>query len=179
MKTSSRSFAMALLLLFPIATLAKEPCALKDLDLETSSHAEKLYYQVTCHYRNKDSSESVRLWKELSKLETVKSDDTELQINVLNNLGYMLFFGYGVDADKKEALVLWHKAVGMGHTESEYHLCHAYADADQSTHDPIKAVAHCDKAELVYLGLEKKDDGDKDVLRQIQKYKKQLKQQRN
>jgi TPR repeat protein len=178
MKISSLILVVTLTGIFPVVTFAKESCALKDLELETSSRAERLYFEGTCHYRNKDYSDSVRLWKELSKLETVKPEDAALKIDVLNNLGYMLFFGYGVKADQREALGLWHKAVGMGHTESEFHLCHAYADADESTYDPIKAIGHCDKAELVYLGMEEKDKDEKEILRQIQNYKKQLKRQR-
>jgi TPR repeat protein len=120
----------------------------------------------------------VRLWRQLSEIETVEPEDAELKVDVLNNLGYMLFFGYGVDVSRKEALAFWHSAVGMGSVESEYHLCHEYADADEPTYDAVKASAHCDKAELVYLGKEKRDENEDTILRQIQNHKKQLTRQR-
>ncbi|WP_053094153.1 SEL1-like repeat protein [Cellvibrio sp. pealriver] len=109
--------------------LANEPCSLADIKLtEDSPQAERLFYTGTCHYRNEQYEKSVALWKELSLLDDIPDEYVELQISALSNLGYMLFFGYGVKENKTEAIDYWNRAVALGHTEAEYHLCHAIAD---------------------------------------------------
>ncbi|MCW8930880.1 MAG: sel1 repeat family protein [Gammaproteobacteria bacterium] len=151
---------------------AKEDCSLSGIELEEESNdAVKLYYTGTCHYRNKDYQMAAKQWKQLSQLNNVPREYEELQINVLNNLGYLMFFGYGVEKKQFEAVDYWQKAVSLGHTESEYHLCHAYADTKESTYNKLKAKQHCSKALLIYNGLEEKDD---EILRQIKKYNNQV-----
>lgn len=164
------------LLLFPIFVFANESCSLEEINLTAdSAQAEKLFYTGTCHYNNKQYEKSVALWKELSNLKDIEPAHTELQISALNNLGYMLFFGYGVEENKTYAIEHWNKAIGLGHTEAEYHLCHAYADSEVSTYNPTKALPHCEKAKLIYQGIEEKNDNEKIILGQIKNYLKHLK----
>jgi TPR repeat protein len=125
--------------------------------------------------QKKEYSESVLSWKELSGLTNIAPKHVELQISALSNLGYMLFFGYGIEENKEEAVVYWNKAIGLGHTEAEYHLCHAFADPEVSTYNPVKALSHCEKAKLIYQGMEKKNDDEKSILKQVKNYLKQLK----
>jgi len=166
---------LLMLFLSPWA-VADDSCPLEELKLSPQSPlAERLFYVGTCHYRNKEYRQSVELWKELTELDGIEPAQVELQIDALNNLGYMLFFGYGVDEDKHEALSYWNKAIGLGHTEAEYHLCHAYADVGVSTYDAVRAISHCQKAELLYRGMRKKHSHERAMLRDIKKYLKQLK----
>lgn len=164
------------LLIFPLLTFADESCSLTEVKLsETSAQAEKLFYVGTCHYRKKEYATSVALWKQLSTLQSIEPKYVELQISALNNLGYMLFFGYGIEENKLEALNYWNQAIALGHSEAEYHLCHAYADAEVSTYNPIKALPHCEKAKLIYQGVENKSSDEKVILKQINNYIRQLK----
>lgn len=163
------------MLLMPCLAFAKESCKLEDIKLSMESPiAERLFYEGTCHYRNQEYSKAVFLWKELSELRDLDAQYAELQIDVLNNLGYMLFFGYGIDENKEEALKYWDMAISMGQTESEYHLCHAYADREVSTYNPVKAKPHCEKAKLIYQGMDKRKPDEEIVLKQIKKYLQQL-----
>jgi TPR repeat protein len=165
-------------LAMPIYIWAAESCNLEDIGLTSeSSLPERLFYEGTCHYRNQDYDKSIILWRELSKLPKVEAKFYELQISSLNNLGYLLFFGYGTKENKLEALQLWNKAVSLGHTEAEYHLCHAYADSRVSTYNPAKAIAHCEKAKLIYQGVKNPDSSDKTILNQINKYLFEIKNQ--
>ena len=82
-----------------------------------------------------------------------------------------MFFGMGLDVDQPRALDYWSKAVSLGHKESEYHLCHAFADQEQSVYDPQKAMSHCQRAEAAYEAIEDKDDGDREILRRIRWYR--------
>lgn len=167
--------SLILLLSSPFA-LAGEICSLEEIKLTAdSAQEEKLFYTGTCYYRYEQYEKSVALWRELSQLKAVAPEYVELQINVLNNLGYMLFFGYGVDENKAEAIAYWNKAIGLGHTEAEYHLCHAYADSEVSTYNPTKALPHCEKAKLIYQGMEEKNKDEKIILEQINKYLNHLK----
>lgn len=171
-----KTFISLALLLLPIFTFANESCTLEDIKLAPdSAQAEKLFYTGTCHYRNEQYEKSVALWKELSNLKNIESEHAELQVSALNNLGYMLFFGYGVKENNAQAIGYWNKAIGLGHTEAEYHLCHAYADSKVSTYNPIKALPHCEKAKLIYQGIEEKNDDEKIILKQINTYLKHLK----
>ncbi|WP_395004930.1 hypothetical protein, partial [Undibacterium sp.] len=81
-----------------------------------SVQAEKLFYVGTCHYRKKEYERSVALWKKLSLLEDMEPKYVELQISALNNLGYMLFFGFGIEENKSEAIKYWNQAIALGHT---------------------------------------------------------------
>lgn len=154
---------------------AGESCDPNDLNLPANNgHPEHLFYVGTCNYRNKDYSEAARYWKKLLDIDDVDSRYHELQVSAYNNLGYMFFYGYGVSEDKAEALSLWNKAISLGHTESEFHLCHAYADSDEPTYDPVKARLHCNKAELIYKGIEGRDEIQEDILAIIKKYQAQL-----
>ena len=170
--------ALLLLILFlaPLSSYANESCTLEDLSLTSdSAQAQKLFFVGTCHYRKKEYATSVALWKELSLLENIEPKYIELQISALNNLGYMFFFGFGTEEDKQVALKYWYQAIGLGHTEAEYHLCHAYADAEVSTYNPVKALPHCEKAKLIYQGTEDSTSDEKLMLKQINRYIQQLK----
>ncbi len=63
------------------------------------------------------------------------------------------------------------QAISLEHTESESHLCHAYADAIELTFDPVKARLHCRKAELIYRGIEERDETEESILKLIQQYR--------
>lgn len=153
---------------FPGLAFGATECGLEDIGLEHSSNrAEKLFYTGTCHYRNEDYVLAVEKWEELLSLEGIDPEYEELQIDALNNLGFMLFFGYGTEKDKAGAVGYWKSAILMGHEESEYHLCHAYAEKDQPTFHLAKARKHCRKALLIYRGM---DDPDEEILQQIKKY---------
>jgi hypothetical protein len=168
--------AALLFLLTPILAFAGQSCALDEVKLTSNSPlAERLFYVGTCHYRTQEYTSSVALWKELSLLKNIDPEHVELQISSLNNLGYMFFFGYGVVENKSAALAYWKQAIGLGHTEAEYHLCHAYADPKVSTYNPVKALPHCEKAKLIYQGMEKKESDEKTMLKQINNYIQHLK----
>ncbi len=154
---------------------AKESCDLESLKLTSESAlAERLFYVGTCHYRNEEYEKSVGLWKQLAELKNIEPKYSELQVDSLNNLGYMLFFGYGIQENKAEAMRYWNDAINLGHTEAEFHLCHAYGDSKVSTYNPVKAIAHCKKAQLVYRGMKDKSSGEKENLKIINNYLKDL-----
>lgn len=161
-----------LLVTLSFVALSEEGCDLKSIGLDKESDiAERLFFTGTCHYRNKEYNLSVKNWEKLSALKNINPVYEEYQIDVLNNLGYMKFFGYGTTKDQSQALELWKKAILLGHYEAEYHLCHAYADKDESTYHLVKARKHCEKALLIYKGM---DEPDIEIIDIIEKYKSQI-----
>ena len=163
------------ILLFCRNLFAEESCTLKDLGLSSDpDHPASLYYVGTCNYRNYNYTEAAKLWQALVDIHNIDSEYHELQVDAHNNLGYLLFYGYGIEADQDQALTLWNKAISLGHTESEFHLCHAYADANEKTYDPIKAKLHCNKAELIYRGIEERDETEETILKLIKEYRAKL-----
>ena len=172
-----RIIALLALLAFCPNLVAGESCDPNDLNLPSSTiHPEHLFYVGTCNYRNKNYSKAARLWEKLLSIKGIDSEYHELQVSAHNNLGYLLFYGLGVKQNKIEALNHWNKAISLGHTESEFHLCHAYADTEELTYDPAKARLHCSKAELIYKGIEERDEIQEDILAIIRKYQNQLSQ---
>ncbi len=92
--------AIALCLVVP-SVIAKEDCSPAAIGIdETSSQIAKYFYTGTCHYRNEDYQLSVENWELLVPLQASTADDEETKIDVLNNLGYMKFFGFGTDQDQ-------------------------------------------------------------------------------
>ncbi len=151
-----------------VESFAEEDCSINTVGLDDkSSHIKKYFYTGTCHYRNKDYDLSVKNWEKIPSLKPSSNEDEELKIDVLNNLGYMKFFGYGTSRDQKIAMSYWQEAILLGHYEAEYHLCHAYADRDQSTFNIAKARKHCEKAKLIYKS---KEDSDPKILSDIELY---------
>jgi len=152
---------------------SKEDCSLSALHLNYKSNiSESLYYTGTCHYRNKDYEKSAKAWQQLAELNNVEKEYQHLQINVLNNLGYLMFFSLGIEKEQSKAISYWKKAITLGQAESEYHLCHAYADRKESTYNREKAKMYCKKALLIYRGMKQKDE---EILSQIEKYYKRVK----
>lgn len=167
-----KNFIIAFLLYylaFPVQ--ANEPCTPESIGLTSKSALpERLFYTGTCHYRNEEYAEAVKPWIQLAKLKKVDTNFVELQIDTLNNLGYMMFFGYGIQKDQWKAVSYWKKAVSLGHTEAEYHLCHAYADRQYQTYNPSRARAHCEKAILIYENIKSKSEDEKTMITQLHKY---------
>ena len=176
MKTKVRPMkyiiSIAILFVSSVAS-SQEDCSPESIGLESSSHIiEKLFYSGTCHYRNEEYDLSAKYWGELSELKNVEEEYQELQIDSLNNLGYLKFYGYGIAEDKEAAVSYWKKAILLGHYESEFHLCHAYADKDEPTYNYSLGKKHCEKAFLIYNGMEKPD---KEIMASIKKYRSKLK----
>lgn len=163
--------ALILLLAAPLLA-AKESCEAEALGLTPEASAiTRLYYTGTCHFRNEDHALAVASWEALTREASTSPDDQSLQLNVLNNLGYMKFFGHGTAVDQPGAIAMWQSAVRQGHDEAEYHLCHAYADERLPSHDRDRALQHCRKARLMYRD---RQDGDPEILRQIDRHLEQL-----
>ena len=150
---------MLIFLFWVFPVMAKEDCSLEGIGLDEETNiAEKLYYTGTCHYRNKDYNKAAKKWQMLGHMKNISAEFEGLQVDVLNNLGFLMFYGYGIEKNQFEAIDYWKKAVLEGHTESEYHLCHAYADIKEPTYNKQKAKKHCSKALLIYKGMDVKDE---------------------
>lgn len=163
---------LLIILSISLPVLSKEDCKLKAIEIENdSTQAEKLFYTGTCHYRNKNYQQAAIRWKELTLLTVVDTNDKQLKVDVLNNLGFLMYFGYGIEKNQSEAIGYWKQAISLGHTEAEYHLCHAYAEIDELSYNIQNAKNHCSKALLIYKGMEEKDQ---EILRQLEKYNKQV-----
>jgi len=149
----------------------KEDCTFEAMGFnENSNIAQVYFYTGTCNYRNADYAEAAKYWKKLALLDDVDPEYQELQVTTLNNLGYLMFFGFGIKEDKQEALVYWHKGADLGEVETEYHLCHAYADKEVSTYNPEKGLIHCKKAKPFYDSIEEPDEDLITIRNQINRY---------
>lgn len=137
------------------------PCDFDSIGLdEGDALAKRLFLTGTCHFRNERYGEAYAQWKALRSLEDMHEGYDYLRVDALNNLGFLLFLGQGVRKDQDRALEYWHAAALMGHDESEYHLCHAYADNRQPTFNKSRAIQHCRRAELIYSDPRRPSGGE-------------------
>jgi TPR repeat protein len=167
--------AVTLLSIVTTGVRAEEDCSPAAIGLtDDSGSAERLYYTGTCHFRNEDYLSAAESWAELASLETVGPADFDLQVDVLNNLGYLLFFGQGIDAEPERAVEYWTRAVSLGQIEAEYHLCHALGDEAQPTHDAPRARMHCEKAFLIYRAIDDPSPNAQQMLQTISDYRARL-----
>src|SRR5439155_14590269 len=58
-----------------------------------------------------------------------------------NNLGYLLYYGKGGEADVHRAISLWTQAAQNGHRESQWHLGQAFESGKGVERSFIKAYA--------------------------------------
>jgi TPR repeat protein len=79
--------------------------------------AETPYNLGVAAYKKRNYSEAAAQWTK-----SVARGDTE----AMNNLGYLLYNGYGVDKDTDRAVMLWRVASEAGESESQWHLGRAY-----------------------------------------------------
>lgn len=63
------------------------------------------------------------------------------ELNALNNLGFLLYNGFGVEQSQVEAVKLWRIASFAGHSESQWHLASAYEAGEGVQKDLLKAYA--------------------------------------
>lgn len=101
-----RYFAVAIVILCSLVVLS---CA--------SVPAETPYNLGVAAYKKRNYSQAAAEWTK-----SVASGNTE----AMNNLGYLLYNGYGVGKDVDRAVKLWRVASEAGESESQLHLGRAY-----------------------------------------------------
>ena len=82
-----------------------------------STKSETPYNLGVAAYKKKDYSVAATQWAK-----AVALDDTK----AMNNLGFLLYNGYGVDKNVARSMELWRKAAATGESESQWHLGRAY-----------------------------------------------------
>lgn len=110
-----KSTLITMMLMLSFLAHSDEACDLETIGLDKNSDiVEQLYFTGTCHYRNKEYDLSVKSWEKLYSLKNINPAYEEYQIDVLNNLGYMKFFGYGTTKDQSQAIEYWKKRYCWG-----------------------------------------------------------------
>jgi len=66
---------------------------------------------------------------------------TKGNIDAMNNLGYLLYYGHGTDRAPQDAVQLWRVAAFAGQSEAQWHLATAYDTGVGVEGDPAKAYA--------------------------------------
>ena len=135
-------------------SFAKEDCRIAPLQMQDEPRLVQDFFIGNCHYRNQDYARAATQWNKVLNTAPPSGPFNEMQINSMNNLGFLLFNGLDIKPDQQKALSLWHKASKAGQAESTYHLCHAYARPDTPQFNTIKAKIYCNKAEQQYAQLD-------------------------
>lgn len=103
-------------------------------------------------WRKKDYPEAAKQWSQ-----AVLTGN----IDAMNNLAYLYFYGLGMPARISDAIQLWRVAAFAGESESQWHLGRAYEDGKGVEKDALKAYAwyRCS----VHNARRKKDSDKRDI----------------
>ena len=92
-------------------------------------------------YRAKNYTEARRHWN--------KAVDQGVR-DAYNNLGFLLYNGFGGDQDTVRAVALWRDAAMLGNAESQWHLASAYEEGKGTVRNQIEAYAWYECAQAAY-----------------------------
>ena len=160
--------ALALAQAAVFAAACKEP----GLEAVANEHPECRYYTGTRLYREGDYVGARLNWEFVLASEDDDREVQKLRTDVRNNLGYLLYMGMGIKANRTRAIELWETAARNGQAESSYHLCHALGDAKQPEYRPRAALPHCREGLRRYeeLRIAERDKDTEFIVRDIRKY---------
>ena len=83
-------------------------------------------------YKRKDYAEALAQWS---------ASVAKGNIDAMNNLGYLLYYGRGTDRAPQDAVQLWRVAAFAGQSEAQWHLAAAYETGLGVEADVAKAYA--------------------------------------
>jgi hypothetical protein len=83
-----------------------------------------------------------------------------------NNLGFLLYYGMGGEADPVRAVALWRAAAEMKHRESQWHLAVAYDEGKGATANDVEAYAWYRCVDASYRRTPAVDGDDAAIRRQ-------------
>ena len=91
-------------------------------------------------------------------------------VSAMNNLGYLLYYGYGTNKDPETAIDLWRVASYSGHSESQWHLGNAFETGIGIEKDLAKAYAwyRCSVENASSKLRVKEDDTEQAILEDAQ-----------
>jgi len=93
---------------------------------------ESSYSKGVAAYKVKDYAAAREQWSKASE---------EGYVSALNNLGYLLYYVLGGEADRVQAISLWKRAALLGHSEAQWHLGQAFEDGKGISRDIVEAYA--------------------------------------
>lgn len=158
-----------------VAKLSAQPtCPLDGMEQVPAASVTCYFYLGTSAYRIQNFAQAAMHWKRLVAVKPVPADQQHYRLSAYNNLGFLYFLGKGVKTNKPAALKYWHFASKLGHEESTYHLCHAYAEADEPSYDPVLAREYCAEGLRRYKRVKGTQDWDEEVVAQIQSHLRKL-----
>jgi len=89
---------------------------------------------------------------------------TKSNADASNNLGFLLYYGMGGEADPVRAAALWRAAAEMKHRESQWHLGVAYDEGKGVAANDVEAYAWYRCVEAGYRRKPAADDDDGAIL---------------
>lgn len=119
---------------------------------QSSDSVESVYNLGVYAYRAEDYAKAFEHWSAAA---------ARGELNALNNLGFLLHNGLGVDQNQEEAINLWRIASFAGHSESQWHLASAYEVGEGVQQDLLKAYAwHMCAIESAAREIRESDESD-------------------
>jgi len=85
--------------------------------------------------------QAARLWREIVEAGGLPTDYYMGRMCAHSNLGYVSYYGKGINQDRAEGVRLWRIAAEQGYPEAQLHLGVAYSDGKLLERDPVEAYA--------------------------------------
>lgn len=155
-------------------TFGTEACPLPELKDTPANSAACYFYRGTSAFREARYAQAAIYWKALIGLKSVAVEEEHLKISAYNNLGYLYFYGKGVEPNKKAAIEYWGFAMKSGNEEAAYHLCHAHADSKEATYNPKIALGYCKEGLRRYGLLKERGPELEEIVAQLKAYVRKL-----
>ena len=101
-------------------------------------------------YAREDYKQAAEHWQKVVEMRP-KSDYDKIIVAVAHGtLGYLFYYGKGVNIDRKRSVQLYRIAVRLGDLESRQHLGFAFSDKTNDFYDPVIAYAWYHSVERHY-----------------------------
>jgi len=120
-----------------------------------SAAEDSAYNRGVDAYKRKDYAEALTQWS---------AAVTRGNIDAMNNLGYLLYYGHGVTRAPQDGVQLWRVAAFAGQSEAQWHLGKAYETGSGVEADAAKAYAWYRCSMETASGKLQGDKGDTETL---------------
>lgn len=149
---------------------AQDGCIPPPSPSTTRAYVECLFFSGTQHFRGKEYPRALALWQQLAELPEMSAELEAYRLDAYNNVGFLLYMGWGTAPQRQKSLQLWQSAYKAGHAEATYHLCHFYGEPAEPEYEPALALRYCREALLRYKKLGDRPGQSEAVVKQLELY---------
>ena len=101
-------------------------------------------------YGREDYKQAAEHWQKVVEMRPKSEHDKVIVAVAYGTLGYLFYYGKGVNIDRERSVRLYKTAVRLGDLESRQHLGFAFSDKTNDFYDPVTAYSWYHSVERHY-----------------------------